>query len=258
MTVIALCSANGAPGVTIAALALAWTWPLDGGSSSLVVDGDPAGSGILPGYLQAAIPAGGGVLTLAARRGPLTGDDLLSESLALDPDGTRLVLAGISNSSQGTSLGGLWPRLVSACHDLDPAGIDVFADIGRLGHRYEPTPVLEGADVVLLVLRPTLTSVVAARAALVGLREARGPVRRTTALLVGDRAPYGAAEVARALEVDDLLVLAADRAAASVLSGGGVTGRRFDRSALMRSAAAVAGGIRSQLVSTHLAEGTRS
>ncbi|SDD23149.1 hypothetical protein SAMN05216410_3002 [Sanguibacter gelidistatuariae] len=258
MTLIALCSANGAPGVTTAALALAWAWPLEGGRSSLVIDADPAGSGILPGYLQAAIPAGGGVLTLAARRGPLTGDDLLGEALALDPNGTRLLLAGISNPTQGSSLGGLWPRLVSAAHDLDPAGVDVFTDAGRLGHRYEPSPVLDGADVVVLVLRPTLTGVVAARAALAALRESRGLVRRTTALLVGDRAPYGADEVARALEVDDLLVLATDRGAASILSGGGVTGWRFARSSLMRSAAAAAGGIRSRLVSTRLPEGTRS
>lgn len=70
MSLVTLCSASGAPGVTTAALALLWTWPQAvPGRRALLIDADPACSGLLPGFLEAGIPAGGGVLGLAAERG---------------------------------------------------------------------------------------------------------------------------------------------------------------------------------------------
>ena len=69
MTVIALTSAKGSPGVTTTALALAWAWPqVAPGRRVLVVDADMAGGDLAPGYLRGAVSSTDGVLGLAAAR----------------------------------------------------------------------------------------------------------------------------------------------------------------------------------------------
>ena len=69
MTVIALTSAKGSPGVTTIALALAWAWPqVAPDRRVLVVDADMAGGDLAPGYLRGAVSSADGVLGLAAAR----------------------------------------------------------------------------------------------------------------------------------------------------------------------------------------------
>ena len=56
MSLIALTSAKGSPGVTTAALAVALTWPLGSpGSRVLLLDADMAGGDIAAGYLRGAV-----------------------------------------------------------------------------------------------------------------------------------------------------------------------------------------------------------
>jgi MinD-like ATPase involved in chromosome partitioning or flagellar assembly len=245
MSLFALCSATGAPGVTTTALALGWVWPLAHPDRRvLVVDADVAGSGILPGYAQAGVPAGGGVLGLAAERTSVTAEAIAEHAVALDPDARRLVLTGLSATAQARPLTPVWQSLADAAPSLDAAQTDVVVDIGRLGHRYEPTPLIEQADVVMVVLGSTLTSVTAAVAAVRALRGSRGPGPTTMALLVNDGGPYSAREIATELELDRLPVIATDRWAARALAEGGTTGWRFDRSPLLRSAREVAAYLR--------------
>lgn len=244
MSLIVLCSATGAPGVTTTTLALGWVWPLVFPDRRvLVVDADVAGSGILPGYLQAGVPAGGGVLGLAAERAPITPGAVLEHCLALDPSEDRLVLTGITDPAQARALWPVWSGLVDVARDLGVAGVDVLVDLGRLGHRHEPTVLVEQADVVAVVLGSTLASVSGTVSGLRALRDTRGPGPSTGAVVVGRSDPYTPGEIARELGLEHLPVVARDTWAAGVLSTGGGLGWRFERSALLRSARELAAGL---------------
>lgn len=241
MSLIVVCSATGAPGVTTTALALGWVWPVTHPDRrSLVVDADVAGSGILPGFLQAGVHAGGGVLALAGSRTFIDPGAVVEHAVALDESESRLVLTGITDPTQARVLGHMWSGLAQAMTELGAAAVDVIVDLGRLGHRHEPTDLLERADVVAVVFRGTLTSITGAASALRSLRELRGPGTRTTAVLIGEGQPYQAREIARELDLDRLHSLPDDPPAAAVLSGGGATGWRFERSALLRGARGLA------------------
>lgn len=241
MSVVVLCSATGAPGVTTTTLAVGWVWPLVvPGRRAVVVDADVAGSGVLPGYLQAGVPAGGGVLGLAGERGVLSVDLLLEQALALDPGEQRLVLTGVTDPAQARALGPVWRGLLDAAGHLDATGIDLLVDVGRLGHRHEPTAMLEHADTVAVVTRSNLAALTGATAGLQRLRDLRDPGLETTAVLVGEGQPYPARQIGRELDADPLPVMALDPWAAGALATGGALGWRFDRSALLRTARTLA------------------
>jgi hypothetical protein len=244
MSLFTLCSATGAPGVTVTALALGWVWPLvHPDRRVVVVDADVAGSGIVPGYAQAGVPTGGGVLGLAAGRTGATAAEIVEHAVALDPDARRLVLTGLSTTAQARPLAPVWRSLAEAAPALDAAQIDVIVDLGRLGHRHEPAPLIEHADLVVVVLSSSLAAVTAARAAVSAMRGSRGP-GTTTALLVGEGNPYSAHEIAAELDLDPLMVIGLDRWAASALAQASSIGWRFDRSPLLRSAREVARQLR--------------
>ncbi|MGW6130782.1 hypothetical protein ACWFNE_12225 [Cellulomonas sp. NPDC055163] len=237
MTLLVLCSASGAPGVTTTALGLGWVWPLVHPERRvLVVDADPAGSGVLPGYLHAGVVAGGGVLALAAERSRPGPNAFLDEALALDPGASRMVLLGFTSTAQARAVTPVWEALTDAARVLDAAGVDVVVDAGRLGHRYEPAVLLQAADAVAVVLASSLRAVTTTAAALRDLRASRGPGSRTTAVVVGERRPYSTREISTELELEPLPPVAVDRWAAGALAEAGSTGWRFERSALLRSA----------------------
>jgi hypothetical protein len=237
MSVLALVSAKGSPGVTTATLALAMAWP----RWVLAAECDPAGGDFVAGYLQAQAPPSDGLLGLAMalRRNRL--DDLDRHTVALDDGGDRLLLLGLRDPAQAASVAPLWPGLAEAFADLERADPprDVLADAGRLDPALCTADLLGRADLVLLVLRPTLAAVAAAQPRVAALR------RRLTdtpvgddglgLMLVGD-APYTAGEVAKALGAPVLASLPVDADAARVLAGEAAADRRFARSALLRAA----------------------
>lgn len=248
MSVIALASAKGSPGVTTLALALWHVWP----RRVLLADCDPAGGDIAAGYLAGDVDPGRGLLnlTLAARRSDLR-STLEAHLVALDDAGTRCLLPGLSDPSHAAALTAWWDRLGSLFADLGAAddgsglpGTDVLVDCGRLGAAHPPTALVRRADLVLVVLRPTLRSVTHAKAALPGLmhggaRAAGADAGRLVAVLVGEGRPYTAREVARALDVP-VLTIAQDARAAAVFSDGAPAGRRLATSPLLRGARTLA------------------
>lgn len=238
MTVLALCSAHGAPGVTTSALALTWAWPTARpGRRVLLVDADPAGSGLLTGYLAPGVPDSAGVSVLAAGRGPVTAEQVIECSVALDGAASRMVLPGVVDPVQARPLGSMWTSLLGAARDLSDGGIDVVVDVGRVGHRLEPRILLVEADLAGVVVRGDLASVAPAAAAVRSLTADR-PGRPAPVAVVVDAAGYSAAQIAEALGITEVVPLPPDEWTARQLAAGGGSGWRFDRSPLLRAASA--------------------
>ena len=244
MTVIAVCSAKGAPGATTTALALALAWPLNGGSV-LLVDADPAGADLASAYLQGATGPGAGAGAVGTARSDLL-DAVHGSAVALDATGSRLLLAGpapFPPTRPGAAPA--WSRL----RELDSTGGEswtVLVDVGRLPAGADAS-LLAAADLVVLVTGSSLRAVAAARPAATVLRTAEpahSSSPRGWLLVVGERRPYPADEVASSLGLPLLGSLAWDPRAAVVLSDGASAGRWFARTPLMRSVAAVTGRLR--------------
>lgn len=256
MSVLALTSAKGAPGVSTAALAMTLLWP----RAALLAECDPAGgSSVLAGYLRGTVDHSRGLLNLAlAHRRDELAQDLWSQTVPLSATSAddsaqgasaapqRWLLPGLSDAAQAPSTSALWGPLGSLLASLEHAGTDVIVDAGRLGAAYAPTALLRQADLVLLVLGTSLPAVAAARARLSALREAlsatatpisppAGAAGGLGLLLVGDGRPYTSREIAAALGLPVVATLAWDPASAEVLSAGAAPGRRFDTSPLLRS-----------------------
>ena len=223
MTVIALASAKGSPGVTTATLALAATWP-----RAVVCWSRPTrpAATCSAGYGRGALPPAPGLLELAtAARRELTADDVLAHSLALDGDGRLRLVAGVTGP--GPAGHGRPRRCRRSPRRCARRGgrrtpHDVLVDVGRLDATTVPWALLAGCDLVVLVARPTLRQVRQLRTQLGTLREHLdhdGPQPGLGLLLVGD-VPYSAGEVAAAVGLPVLAVLADDPAAARVLSDG--------------------------------------
>lgn len=239
MSVVALTSARGAPGVTTTALALVSVWGLGRrGRRVLLVDADPAGSGLLAGPLPAGVPDTAGISVLAAVRPPLSAEQVVGCCVGLDEACTRMVLPGVADPLQARPLTATWTALVDVARDLSAHGVDVVVDAGRLGHRHEPTPWLAEADLVAVVLRGDLAGVLPAAAAVRTLSALRSG-RAAPIGVVVDTGAYSAGEVASALGTGEVLTIARDEWAARVLADGAGHGLRFDRSPLMRTARSV-------------------
>lgn len=237
MTQFLLCSAKGAPGVTTAMLALAHAWPLTPDRRVLAVEADPAGGDAAAGFLRGSIGKEVGLAAVAADRTHPVVDAVIGHALALDESGRRLLLPGPWSVSHAALIVQLLAALTQVASNPE---VDVLVDAGRL----DPTSIAQtDADVVLLVTRSSLRAVAAARplARVLAQRgDGRDDGRRVAAVVVGERQPYPADEVAAALGIRLAGSLAWDPGNAAVLSDGAAMSRRFPRSALMRSASALA------------------
>lgn len=255
MAVIAFASAKGSPGVTTTVLALAWVWPhVAPGGRVVVVDADVAGGGVATGYLQGAASSGRGILNLATVRSADAAASFWDSLIALDDDGSRLLLAGVTDPAQARVVENSWTPLAGVLDQLDSAEapVDVLVDLGRLGTSREAVVLRQRADLVLVVMASSLTSVATARPALRRLIDERVATGReanaVASMVVGERQPYSSAEIGEVLGSPVMATIAADSSTASVFSRGTAPGVRFGRSPLMRSASAAAELIRGAVI----------
>ena len=229
MALIVLCSAKGAPGVTVTALAFTLTW----NRRIILAECDPAGGDICAGYLREVRLDGHGLgrLTASLARRRLA-EDLWTQLVDLAPAErtamTRLMLPGLSDPAQaapwterrapGQPSG--WEQLATLLRSTEggSTGYDVIVDYGRLSTANAPTPLLAAADAVLLVLRPTLPALRGVAVAVAGLTVPGGaPVGLVT---VGEGA-YGSKELALELRTPVVAALPDDPRTADLLSNGG-------------------------------------
>lgn len=258
MTLIAMFSDKGSPGVTMTALALATVWP----RRIVLVELDPAGGDLdlrLTDHRGRPSLAGRpNLLTLAAaaRRTDAERSTLVwAHAQALETAPNAQVVTGLSAPEQAAGMGELWPPLAAAL--AGTGGGDVIADLGRLGHGGELRTVLERADVLVGVARAEPVAMLRMRDrlrhALASLPPA--PRRQVFVALVSEDRHVAEAAAAMTRVLTDGNV-AARVAGAVVVDGAGVealqqgrSGPRLERSVLLRSARSVAAAINGESTS---------
>jgi len=232
MTMLALISPGGSPGVTTTALALALTWP----KPVVVAECDPSCGDILAGLFAGHLKAPRGLLGIAfeAGRGPAAiAAELSSQLVPLDDTGSRKFLAGISDPRQALGLSPVWPGIAIALASLEA---DVIADCGRFdAGATQPLSVLAEAHGVLMVMRPTLRQVSAARPRIDMVAQVLGGRDKLGLLLIGD-AGLRPVDISRTLDLRVVASLPDDASTAKVLSDGDGRRTRLDRTSLMRNA----------------------
>ena len=227
---VVFAAARSSPGVTTAMLACASVWP----DHVLLVEAAEDGGALAARF---GLPVEPGLTTLAAASRHGTNGDgpatLLGQHVQALP-GTDRIGALVGPPSLEAAQALLRTAAGRLAGLLDEADADVLVDAGRLPAAPLAGPLLEGADRLLLVVRPRVEELTALAHRLPRLA-GFGPAPEL--LLVGDR-PYGPGEVADTLGVPVVGVLAVDPDAADALAAVG-TSRRLGRSTLLRTAGGV-------------------
>lgn len=194
---VALLAAKGAPGVTTSALLLAAVWP----RPTCLVEADPSGGDLRWWQTnadgQALRPDTGVVSLLAAARSTRPPVGAAAGSLDLTRHAQQLpgglsVLVGASTPNQHHALAAEWPQLAAALtaprlhtqqlHGDAPAAdiadetdlVDVVVDAGRLTPDPATRRLLQAMSLVLLVCRPTVSSLAHTRHSLATLAGTTG------------------------------------------------------------------------------------
>ena len=229
MTVIALASVKGSPGVTTAALAMAARWP--SGRKVLLVEADPFGGDLAPRY--GATVTGGLASLLAAARRELTPEAVWDHVHELP--GGLAVLFGLAGVRQAAANENVWPAIATALAELDA---DVVVDAGRLLPQFAGGvgAILAQADELVVLCASTLEAIVHLQSALPAIvAERRG--RRLLVVPTGSFG-YSADDIAGTLEVDVAPTMPDDRGAAAALANQRRM-RRLEKAPLLMWAAAM-------------------
>jgi MinD-like ATPase involved in chromosome partitioning or flagellar assembly len=211
MSLVAITSLHGAPGTTTFGLALAAAWHRE----VVLVEADADGGVLAARWGLATRP---GLADLAARaRRRLEPADV--HELSQPVGAVRVIVAPSGADAAAAAVRALAGPLLDAVGRLAPH--DVLVDAGRLRGESATSPLVEAADSVLVLIRPQLEQVASAAAT---------PLpARARLVLVGER-PHRADDVALALGVPVLAVVADDsRGAASPLRAGTPYGRSVRR-----------------------------
>jgi hypothetical protein len=228
------------PGVTTTVHAMALAWPMP--RRSLIAELDADGGTLAARH---AITSDPGLVSFAAagRRG-FSPDEVLGHCQQLS-DGTPVLIGPTSPDRAASALATLGARLGRA---LDALGdFDVLADCGRLDSRSPVLELVSTAPYLLLVVEPTVEGVAHLAARLPALPLASG---RVALVCVGDR-PYRAPDVAQALNLPVLGVVAHDPKGAAQLA----EGQPNWRSPLLRSAADLVAALAAHLPPAGMAGG---
>ncbi|MEU5437699.1 hypothetical protein AB0G73_30585 [Streptomyces sp. NPDC020719] len=231
MTLVAVCSLKGSPGVTTVAVGLAGRWP--GGHRPVVVECDPAGGDLMARYWLEMAP---GLVSLAAAARRNADPGLLWRHTQQLPGGLPVVV-GPPGAEQARAAvrqfvgddGALLRSVASR------AGAVVVADCGRIDAYSPAMPVLHRAD-MLLLLSHARDDALAHLATRVEAVERWS--RRPLFVLVGGG--YRSDEVAQELGIEVAARLPEDDRGAAVLSGTAGSRSAPVRSALGKALASLA------------------
>jgi MinD-like ATPase involved in chromosome partitioning or flagellar assembly len=221
---VVVVSAKGSPGVTTLGLGLAARWPHP---DAVLVEADPAG-GDLSARFGLPHEPGLAAMALAARHRSEQQDP--AEWLQQLPCGVAVVLAPPGAAARA-SVSALASRGVPLLKQL-AAERAVVVDAGRWEPESPAGPLLAAADVVLLLVRPSLEEIGQAQTRARALRQQAGDVRL---VLAAGRGRWPAGEVAAAVGLapaggPSVGVLPDDPRGAGVLAGRLVPRRGWGRS----------------------------
>jgi hypothetical protein len=241
MAVVCLTSASGSPGVTTTAVGLAFCWP----RPVLLLEADPTGgSGILAGFLKGTTPYDAGLLELALS--PLGVAEALRDAVRPLSPSVSLV-TGTRTHVQAPALRDVWEPLAGALAELEANGQDVIVDSGRLGLTGSPQPLLESADLTLLMARATLPSISAARSWAEAAQQPATGWRHPGLLLVAEGHPYRDSEVSKVLGMPVVADLPDDPESAAVYHRGATPPRLFETGPYARGLQAAVQSIQAQV-----------
>jgi hypothetical protein len=233
MSVVAVGSLRGSPGATTLALGLGSVWER-AGREALVVEADPDG-GVVAARLGLGHHPCLTELAVRARGGARA--DLVWEAAQARPGGGPVVVSHPSPDQCHATLRSGGARLAEVLWSLPDH--DAIVDVGRLRPLSPAMPLVDAADVVLVVMRPRLDDVDTAvqrlpvlvdRPAMVGL------------VLVGDE-PYRRADIEAVLGVPVLAVVPVDARSAAAVTGAPPGPRALHRLPWLRTVRALAGGL---------------
>jgi hypothetical protein len=201
VSLIVLTSASGSPGVTTTALGLALGWP----RPAVLVEADPTGgSAIAAGYLRGEVVPPEAMIDLALAQQRSSVLEALPQVCQTLPGTTTTWVPSTRSHEQARTLLALWEPLAAALRSLEATGQDVIVDAGRLGLFGHPEPLVNQADLALLVIRTDMVSLSGARSWAETLRERfsrAGGQAALGVLLVGEGRPFHSREVARVLQL---------------------------------------------------------
>lgn len=160
MSLLALTSAKGAPGVSTAAAALAAVWPRRSPTMSVVLaECDPFGGDLalrLRGAGQRPLAHDRGMVSLASAVRHDAIIDTLADHVQL-LDGGLPVLVGPRGPRNAQAMAATWPLLGRALAGIPDT--DILADCGRIVAGSEASHVIGWADLVAVVTSPTVEGV---------------------------------------------------------------------------------------------------
>jgi hypothetical protein len=247
MAVIALCSASGSPGVTTTAVAMALNWS----RPVLLVEADPTGgSGILAGFLRGTTEYDAGLIEIALS--PLGVAEALREVVRPLAPNVSFV-TGVRAHGQAGALRDLWEPLAVALAGLDSNGQDAIVDAGRLGLVGSPQPLLDEADLTLLLTRANLPALAAARSWSEAVKNAATGWLRAGVLMIGEGKPYRASEVTKVLGLPVVADLPDDPDAAEVYHRGASPPRHFETGPYARAIRAAIGSVQARVARSRIA-----
>ena len=263
MSIVAFCSAKGAPGVTTLSCLVGAAWP--DGRRVLVAECDPSGGDLAARFSLGARP-GMTSLALALRRaGGAAG--LVDRHVQRLPGGLE-VLVGPPGAEAAATIDSELGQVAATLADHEA---DFVVDCGRLvPSATGQSELLRQARIVVLVLRPDVAAAAHGRAASARLlgsgADAQIPGAHVASagvgahLVVAGSGKADAREIASVIGLPLLACVPADPAAAAVACGEPGSARRFERSALVSSARDLASRIAAELSSARasIQAGSRS
>jgi MinD-like ATPase involved in chromosome partitioning or flagellar assembly len=224
---VALCSARGAPGVTTTALLLAAR--LEG---AVLVEADLTGGVVAVRYGLGREP---GLVSLAASNPARSGGWL---DHAQDAGGVAVLVGPDSGEAAEALWRSAGERIASVLARSDGWAV---VDGGGVWRR---APLVDSADLAVVVIRPVAEQVVSAAHAVGTLRRS---TRGELAVVLAGDGPYRSGDVADALGYQVLAHLPDDPVTAEHLRDGGASSKAVGRSRLARAVVALGDVIETRL-----------
>lgn len=257
MSLIAIASAKGSPGVTTATLLLGALWP----RPCVVAECDPAGGDValrMPSQQGQPLDPQAGLVSLSAAGRKAMHGGLIAQHTQHIVGGLG-VLTGVSLPEQAGGVA--WPELAHLFSTT--AGTDVLADLGRIGGATPQNALLAPSSLVIMVVDALPSNVIHLRERMTRVHQAIGgtmgaPIH--VVVVAPPRRARAVREVREALErsrvpFEDVHHLAHDEVGARFFLGQ-VQGRP-DRTALVRSAGPIVERLAARTAAAYVPEVAR-